>query len=117
MVSKQQCERLVGKWVQFRTPHGVHRGIVERVTHGEVVVIAPKAYLPADLAIDLRPDERERLDIALAWGGYGGGGAGGYPGGGYGYGARGYGGGYGWGWGRWAVSFLIIYVLFGLFWW
>jgi hypothetical protein len=113
MCTRAECERHIGKWVQFRTPYGVHRGVIERVTATKAIIKSPKQYIPVDLALDDDDDDR-RLDVALAWGGYG---RGGYPGAGYG---RGYGRGYGYGygmWGRWAVSFLIIYLLFGLWFW
>ncbi|QQE77180.1 hypothetical protein [Alicyclobacillus sp. SO9] len=106
MCTRAECERHIGKWVQLRTPYGVHRGVIERVTATKAIIKSPKQYIPVDLALD-DADER-KLDVALAWGGYG---RGGYPGGGYG-GAYGYGA-----WGRWAVSFLIIYVLWGLWFW
>lgn len=75
--------------------------------------MSPRQYIPVQLASsDVTLDDVEKLDIALAW--YGGIGRGGYPGGGYG-GGPGFGWG-GYGWGRWAVSFLAIFLLFGLLW-
>lgn len=125
MCTKADCEPYVGKWVHFRTKYGYHVGVVERLTDENAVVLSPRQYIPAEMAsASVTPDELKRLDIALAWGGFGGGGGGFGGGGGYGGGAGGYGGrggyggygGWGWGWGRWAVSFLIIYVLWGLWW-
>lgn len=82
-----------------------------------MIVRSPRRYIPAQLADStLGEDEVKGLDLALAWGGYG---AGGYGARGYGaggYGAGGYNGWGGYGWGRWAVSFLIIYALWGLWW-
>lgn len=81
---------------------------MERVNHNNLIVLSPQKYIPVQLAKgSLEDDEVRRLDLALAWGGYGG-----Y---GRGYGA-GYGGWAGYGWGRWAVSFLVIYALWGLLW-
>lgn len=109
MCKKEECEQYLGQWVGFRTKYGYHVGMVEKVTDNTAIMLSPRKHIPTDLASsNLKLSEMERLDIALAWGGFGGGagGAGGY--GGYG----------GWGWGRWAVSFLIIYVLWGLAgWW
>ncbi len=110
MCSKAECLRNVGRYVRFQTPYGYHEGVLERISGHNAVVLSPKRYIPAHLATDfLDQDETKRLDLALAYGGYGGG---------YGVGRGGYGGygGYGYGWGRWAVSFLIIYVLWGLWW-
>ncbi|WP_026960943.1 hypothetical protein [Alicyclobacillus herbarius] len=109
MCTRHDCERYVGQWVQFQTPYGVHRGIVERVTPRHAIVLSPRRYIPAQFATETLPAEDvKRIDAVLA-AGYG-------P---YGPYAGGYGRGYpGAFWGRWAVSFLIIYALFGLgFWW
>ncbi|MCL6452675.1 MAG: hypothetical protein K6T78_03490 [Alicyclobacillus sp.] len=119
MYTKAQCEPYVGKWVHFRTKYGYHVGMIERVTDDSAIVLSPRKYIPTQLASSpVSGDDAKRLDLALAWGGYGG--WGGAPGAGAGaWGGRaGYPGwGWGWGWGRWAVSFLIIYVLWGLWWW
>ncbi len=115
MCTKEECEKYVGQWVHFRTKYGYHVGLVERVTNDSAVVLSPKQYIPAQFAsANLSADEEQRLDLALAW--WGGMGRGGYPGYGGAPGAGAYGGGWGWGWRRWAVSFLIIYVLWGLWW-
>lgn len=121
MCTRAECEGHVGQWVHFRTKYGYHVGLVERVTKDSAIVLSPRQHIPARLAtLDVNSDDAERLDLALAWGGFG---RGGYPGAGYGGGAGGYGGrgGYGgwggYGWGRWAVSFLIIYALWGLWLW
>lgn len=101
MCSRTQCLRYVGQYVGFRSPHGYHQGVIERVSGNNAVVLSPRRYIPMGLATDtaLDDDAERRLDLALAWGRYG----------------RGY-GAYGYGWGRWAVSFLVIYALFGLWW-
>ncbi|GMA56054.1 hypothetical protein C7445_105119 [Alicyclobacillus sacchari] len=113
MCSRTECLHHVGQYVRFTTPYGYHEGIIERVTKDQAIILSPRKYIPPQLASEtLDSDELKRLDVALAWGGYG---AGGYPA----YGRGGYGagyGGWGWGWGRWAASFLIIYVLWGLWW-
>lgn len=113
--TKAQCQRYIGKHVQFYTPWGYHRGFFEGMNEHSVSILSPRRYIPAHLAsAEITEDETKQLNLALvAWGG------GGYGGGGYGggYGGRGgYGGygGWGYGWGRWAASWLIIYVLFGL---
>lgn len=121
MCTRQQCEQYVGQWVRFRTPYGVHQGMIERVTPSKAIVVSPQQYAPAELISDkVDASDMEKLDIALAWGPVGRG-AVGYPGAGYGARAgAGYGGGYGgygYGWARWAVSFLVIYALFGLWAW
>ncbi len=124
MTTRAECEQYVGKWVHFRTKYGYHVGLIEKVSNDCAIVLSLRQHIPAQLvSTDVSADEMKRLDLALAWGGLGGG----YPGAGYGAGAPGAGayggwggrgfGGWGWGWGRWAVSFLIIYVLWGLWWW
>ncbi|MCY0900912.1 MAG: hypothetical protein OWU32_01835 [Firmicutes bacterium] len=126
MCTKAQCEQHVGQWVQFRTPYGHHIGLVERISGNEAIVVSPRQYVPAQFARTVNQSDEDKLDVALAfWGG------GGYPRAGFGGGPRvgygagavgrpgGYGGygGYGFGWQRWAVSFLIIYALWGLLLW
>ena len=110
MCSRAQCQRYVGQYVRFQTPYGYHEGVFERIRGNQAIVLSPRKFIPVQFASEpLDTDEEKRLDLALAWGGgYGGGygGRGGYGG----YGAWGY------GWGRWAVSWLIIFVLFGLWW-
>lgn len=114
MCSRRECQRHIGQYVRFRTPHGLHEGVIEKISGNEAIVLSPRQFIPVQLASEsVDDDEVRRLDIALAWGGYGGG-AGGARGP-YGYG--GYGGYGAYGWGRWAVSFLIIYVLWGLLLW
>lgn len=129
MCTKAQCEQHLGKMVQFRTPYGHHIGMIEQVTANQVIVLTPKRFAPSHLSRPVNLSDEDKLDVALAfWGG-------GYPRAGFGPGAGagyryGYGGpgrpvgnmggraGYGWGgnWQRWAVSFLVIYVLWGLLW-
>lgn len=105
MRSRTECLRFVGQYVRFRTPYGYHEGVIERVTQQNAIVLSPQRFIPTQLASEsLTSDEETRLDLALAYGGYGG------------YGGRGGYGGWGYGWGRWAVSWLVIYVLFGLWW-
>ncbi len=105
MCTRAQCERHIGQWVQFRTSYGMHRGIIERVTSHSAIVVSPRQFVPAQLVShEIGESDERKLDLALAqWGGYGG-----YPAGGY--------GGFGFGWRRWAVSFLVIYALWGLLW-
>ncbi|QQE81016.1 hypothetical protein [Alicyclobacillus sp. SO9] len=104
MCSRTQCLHYVGQYVSFRSPHGYHEGVIERISGNRAVVLSPQRYIPMGLATDVSLDDGEerRLDAVLTWGGYGG------------YGGRG--GAYGYGWGRWAVSFLVIYALLGLWW-
>ncbi|MCL6517282.1 hypothetical protein [Alicyclobacillus sp.] len=110
MCTRAECEKYVGKWVGFRTKYGYHVGLIERVTPNAAIVLSPRQYIPKHVTtLAVSASDVEKLDLALAWGGFGG-----APGAGYG----GWGGwGWGWGWGRWAVAFLIIYVLWGLWWW
>jgi hypothetical protein len=128
MYTRAQCQSHVGQWVQFRTKYGYHIGLVERVTGDSAIVLSPRQQIPTHLAsADVDSDDMQKLDLALAW--WGGFGRAGYPGAGYragapgagayggGYGGRGFGGFGGYGWGRWAVSFLIIYALWGLLLW
>ena len=106
MCSRAQCQRYVGQYVRFQTPYGYHEGVIERIRGNQAIVLSPRKFIPVQFVSEpLDTDEEKRLDLALAWGG-GYGGRGGYGG----YGAWGY------GWGRWAVSWLIIFVLFGLWW-
>ncbi|MCL6592727.1 MAG: hypothetical protein K6T31_02005 [Alicyclobacillus sp.] len=104
MCTRADCEKFVGQWVRFRTPYGEHMGLLERVTPRAAIVLSPRQYVPAQWAQapSLPDGEAARLDAVLAWGAPG---------------AFGYGAGWGWGWQRWAVSFLIIYALWGLLWW
>lgn len=112
MCSRSECQRYIGQYVRFRSPYGYHEGVIERVSGNQAIVLSPRRYIPVHLAsTDLRTSDEQKLDVALAWGGYGGG-----YGRGYGGGYPGYGYGYGYAWGRWAVSFLAIYLLFGLLW-
>ncbi|WP_206830332.1 hypothetical protein [Alicyclobacillus fructus] len=116
MCNRADCERLVGRWVTFRTPYGQHQGLIERVTDdGRVVVLSPPSHAVPSLI--LTDGDAKGVDPVLAYGGFGP-----RPMGapGYGmppYGVPGPGYGYGGAWVRWAVPFLIIYALFGLFFW
>ncbi|WP_234969709.1 hypothetical protein [Alicyclobacillus vulcanalis] len=80
-----------------------------------MVIWSPRSQaVPAFILTD---GAAPRVDAELAYGGFGPG-----PLGTPGYGAAPYGApvpgyGYGGGWVRWAVPFLIIYALFGLFFW
>ena len=100
----------MGKWVRFQTPWGMHRGVIADINNRAVLIRVPRTYAPIQLAAStkvLDADDEKRLDLALAWGGYGGG---------YGYGARrgwgapGYGGWYG-GWWWWWLAFAWIFAL------
>ncbi|MFD1677033.1 hypothetical protein [Alicyclobacillus fodiniaquatilis] len=119
MCTKAECQRHVGQWVRFQTPYGHHQGIIERINGDKAIILSPKQYVPVQFAsTDVCEDDMGKLDVALAW--WGGAGRG-YPNGAAGYrgGAYGYPGGYGYRgvWARWAVSFLVIYALWGLFLW
>ncbi|GMA66295.1 hypothetical protein NZD89_28905 (plasmid) [Alicyclobacillus fastidiosus] len=119
MCTQAECQRHIGKFVQFKTPYGYHQGVIEQIKGEKAIILSPSRYVPAQLAsTELLDDDVKKLDVALAWwrgglgrAGYPGVAAGGYPRGAYGY------GGWGYGWARWAVSFLIIYALFGLWIW
>ncbi|WP_026975158.1 hypothetical protein [Alicyclobacillus contaminans] len=112
-----ECQRFVGRWVQFRTQYGCHLGYVERVSEDSMIVVTPQRYMPAALLSAATADgQTSRMDVSLTWGiprsgprraGVGPWGPnGGVPG--YGFGPA--------PWYRWAVSFLIIYALWGLLW-
>ncbi|ATY84925.1 hypothetical protein CVV65_08315 [Kyrpidia spormannii] len=40
------CSRHVGRWMDFRTPWGRHRGIIRRVSPHGVLVSVPRHYAP-----------------------------------------------------------------------
>ncbi|MBX6395916.1 MAG: hypothetical protein IRY98_09435, partial [Alicyclobacillaceae bacterium] len=40
------CRHRVGHWMEFRTPWGVHRGIIRRVTPHGILVSVPRPYAP-----------------------------------------------------------------------
>ncbi|MCY0874915.1 MAG: hypothetical protein OWT28_01320 [Firmicutes bacterium] len=126
MCTRGQCQKNLGNWVQFETPWGRHRGVVERVTDRGVLMRVPRQYAPTSLATHraLRAEtEEQRLDLALAQWGYGGaggwGGGAGAPGygayggayGNRGYGNGGYGGWWGGGWWWWWLAFAWIFWL------
>ncbi|MCL6452127.1 MAG: hypothetical protein K6T78_00695 [Alicyclobacillus sp.] len=108
MCRRCDAEKALGQWVQFGTPWGTHRGIVEQVTPRAVLVRVPRRYAPAGLVSSERQGttDEEKLDLALAYGGY--------PGYGYGYGGRwgypGYGAWWG-GWWWWWLAFAWIFWL------
>jgi len=114
MCTMDQCQNNVGNWVQFRTPWGAHRGMIQSVNSRGVLMKVPGQYAPVGLATyqgATNASDEEKLDIALAYGGYPGYGApGGYgPRPGYpGYGVRpGYPGHGYWarGWWWWWLAF------------
>ncbi len=112
MCTRAMAQSHIGQLVHFRTQYGYHQGIIERITNDQAIIMSPKQYVPAQLVSSmLDADEVAKLDLALAF--FGRPGVGGYP-------SRGYAapGGYGmgFGWARWAVSFLAIYLLWGLLW-
>ena len=130
--TRSNVENAVGQWVQFRTPWGYHRGIVEQVNQRAVLVKVPKEYAPISLAYGSAngaQNDAERLNTALtkhnyrisgdvtpAFGGYGPGygpGAGGAPGGRWGY--PGY-GDWGGGWWWWWLAFAWIFLFAFWFW-
>lgn len=113
MCARTDCARYMGQWVRFQTPWGMHRGVISAMNNRAVLIRVPRSYAPIQLAAStkvLDVDDEKRLDLALAWGRYGG------YGGGYGYGARrgwgapGYGGWYG-GWWWWWLAFAWIFAL------
>jgi hypothetical protein len=112
MCTRCQCQKAVGQWVQFRTPYGYHRGVVERVAPQGVLMRVPRAYAPTSLASAIGLGEQtdeQRLDLALAQWGYGAP-ANGAPG----YAAPGYGYANGWwaaGWWWWWIAFAAIFWL------
>lgn len=123
MCTRGQCQKNLGNWVQFETPWGRHRGVVERVSDHGVLMRVPRQYAPTGLAthrVLSAKTEEQKLDLALAQWGYGGGwSSGGAPGyGAYGgtYGNRGYanggyGGWWGGGWWWWWLAFAWIFWL------
>lgn len=119
MCTMNDCVQNQGSWVQFRTPWGYHRGIVENVTNQGVLMRVPRQYAPTGLvggSISDSMPASERLDLALAGLGYGpygrpgpyAAGRPGYPG--YGY-SRGYGGWWAGGWWLWWLAFASIFWL------
>jgi hypothetical protein len=114
MVTRLDCQKYVGRWVRFRTPFGWHRGIIEDITDTHAVIVSPDKYVPAQLASQkLTKDDLRKIDATFAFGSFGGPAGVGVPG--YGMSVPGYGGFWGGAsWSRWAVAFLIIYLLFGL---
>lgn len=118
MCSQAECRRLIGQPVRFRTPYGFHQGVIERVTRDKAIIVSPIRCVPPQFQIcslsaeDMNP-KIQSLDLELAWGGPAARGA--YPGA-----ARGAAPIQGiapYGYARWAVSFLIIFALFGLWAW
>ncbi|MCL6631319.1 MAG: hypothetical protein K6T63_01690 [Alicyclobacillus herbarius] len=116
MCTRCQVEKHLGGWVEFRTPWGYHRGIVEQVTPNAVLMRVPRRYAPAGIAtvsnldVSHRASPSEKLDIALAQWAYG------RP---YAYGARwGYPGWGAWwaGWWWWWLAFAWIWALAFLWW-
>lgn len=115
MCNRLDCVNNMGKWVQFRTPWGSHRGIVTDVNNRAVLIRVPRQYVPASLVSDsqsVEKDDEKKLDLALAqWGGgWGGYGPGYGPYGGRGWGYPGYGAWYG-GWWWWWLAFASIFAL------
>jgi hypothetical protein len=116
-----QCQKHLGQWVQFQTPWGRHRGVIEAVNPRGVLIRVPRQYVPARLANHAQsPDQsdEQKLDMALTQWGYGGGwgggpGYGGAPAWNGGYGRPGYGG---WWWGGWWWWWLAFAWIFWLAW-
>jgi hypothetical protein len=120
MCSQAECTRLIGQPVRFRTPYGLHHGVIERVTRDKAIIVSPIRYVPPQFQIcslseDAIGAETQSLDVELAWGGPVARGA--YPGAGRGAAPMQGIAPYGYGYARWAVSFLIIFALFGLWAW
>ncbi|MDI3256314.1 MAG: hypothetical protein QJR01_01060 [Kyrpidia sp.] len=40
------CRGRVGHWMEFRTPWGVHRGVIRRVTPDGLLVSVPRRFAP-----------------------------------------------------------------------
>ncbi|KPV45700.1 hypothetical protein [Alicyclobacillus ferrooxydans] len=121
MCNRMDCVSNMGKWVQFQTQWGTHRGIITDVNNRAVLVRVPRQYAPTGLVSHFQAvdkDDEEKLDLALAqWGGYGG-----APGWGGGYGRPGYGayGGRGWGrpgYGGWYGGWWWWWLAFAWIWW
>ena len=108
MCTMGQCQKHLGGWVQFQTPWGMHRGVVERVTHQGVLMRVPRQYAPVSLASAPQSDE-DKLGAALAQWGYGRG-APGYGAYGGGWGRPGY-GWWGGGWLWWWLAFSWLFLL------
>jgi len=121
MCTMRECNDNLGKWVQFRTQRGFHRGIVHEVNPNAVLIRVPRNYAPYQLVTEtLDATDEHKLDIALTRFGYpayGYAGYGGYPGyggyGGYGAGRWGYPGygAWGGGWWWWWLPFAAILAL------
>ena len=121
LCTRGECASNVGKWVQFQTQWGVHKGIISDVNDRAVLVRVPRPYAPTGLASahqEVDKDDVAKLDLALAqWGagygyGYGGYGRPGYGRYGAGWGRPGYGGWYGGWW--WWLAFAWIWWLWFL---
>ncbi|GMA50785.1 hypothetical protein GCM10025857_21420 [Alicyclobacillus contaminans] len=64
-----ECQRFVGRWVQFRTQYGCHLGYVERVSEDSMIVVTPQRYMPAALLSAATADgQTSRMDVSLTWG-------------------------------------------------
>lgn len=114
MCSRIDCANNLGKWVQFQTQWGSHRGIVAEVNNHAVLIRVPRRYAPMGLVnnseVRYKSDE-ERLDLALAqWGGWRGYGGPGYRPYGARWGYPGYGAWWG-GWWWWWLAFAWIFWL------
>ena len=113
MCTKTHCEKHLGGWVQFHTPWGYHRGVIEQVGPTSALVRIPRQYAPTTLIHhETGETDEQKLDIALAAWGYGPGPAyGPRPGG---WGRDYYRPGYGWwvgGWWWWWIAFAWIFAL------
>ncbi|MCL6444426.1 MAG: hypothetical protein K6T83_13405, partial [Alicyclobacillus sp.] len=84
MCTKGTCMKYLGGWVQFRTPWGYHRGVIESVNDRAVLMRVPRQYAPVGLvsrsAGSEQLSDQERLDLTLAQWGYPGYAGWGYPG-------------------------------------
>jgi len=104
MCTRGECQRSMGKWVEFHTIQGYHRGVVERVTNESALVRVPRRYAPVGLVAfedNDRQTDAQKLDIALAQYGYRG-----YNRYGYGY----WGGGWWWWWLPFALIFWLAFL-------
>lgn len=102
MCTMNQCQSALGQWVQFRSPWGMHRGIIQEVSPTGALIRMPRQYAPMTMISDARhpQTDADKLDVALAQWGYGP-----YPG--PRYGPR-----YGPGYNRWAGGWFVWWFAF-----
>ena len=112
MATYAECQHHIGNWVQFRTPWGMHQGIISAVNPRAVLVRVPRQYAPAlasHQGAEPSLSDEQRLDLALTGGGF--------PGYRRGFAGPGY-AGRGWGypgWGAWAGGWWLWWLAFATF--